>query len=111
MLNWQTQNASAQNQALHHLGKKIDKMASQVSHTEMKVDTITAPLEHIYSNLQNRISELDIDLRTMIKNQIWGPEFNKKEAEIRKLKAELARIDATYTSTTIHIISTFLQSS
>ena len=30
----------------------------------------------------------------MINNRIWGPEFNKKEAEIRKLKAELARIDA-----------------
>ncbi|KAH9698093.1 hypothetical protein KPL71_023880 [Citrus sinensis] len=83
VLNWQTQNASAQNQALHHLGKKIDKVASHMSQTETKVD-----------NLQNRISELDIDLRTMINNRIWGPEFNKKEAEIRKLKAELARIDA-----------------
>ncbi|KAH9752141.1 hypothetical protein KPL71_014581 [Citrus sinensis] len=29
----------------------------------------------------------------MINNHIWGPEFNKKEAEIRKLKAELERID------------------
>ena len=28
----------------------------------------------------------------MINNHIWGPEFNKKEAEIRKLKAELSRI-------------------
>ena len=94
MLNWQTQNANAQNQALHHLGKKIDKVASQVSQTETKVDTITTRLEQIYSNLQNIISELDIDLRTMINNRIWGPEFNKKKkAEIRKLKAELARID------------------
>ena len=69
-------------------------MASQVSQTEIKVDTITSRLEQIYSNLQNRISELDIDLRTMINNRIWGPEFNKKEAEIRQLKTELARIDA-----------------
>ena len=30
----------------------------------------------------------------MINNRIWGLEFNKKEAEIRKLKAELAKIDA-----------------
>ncbi|KAH9734790.1 hypothetical protein KPL71_017507 [Citrus sinensis] len=30
----------------------------------------------------------------MIKNRIWGLEFNKKEAEIRKLKVELAKIDA-----------------
>ena len=30
----------------------------------------------------------------MINNHIWGPEFNKKEAEIRKLKAKLEIIDA-----------------
>ena len=30
----------------------------------------------------------------MINNHIWGPEFNKKEAEIRRLKAEIARIYA-----------------
>ncbi|KAH9680182.1 hypothetical protein KPL71_026457 [Citrus sinensis] len=94
VLNWQTQNASAQNQALHHLGKKIDKVASHVSQTGTKVDIITSRLEQIYSNMPNRISELDIDLRTMINNRIWGPKFNKKEAEIRQLKAELARIDA-----------------
>ncbi|KAH9686208.1 BED-type domain-containing protein [Citrus sinensis] len=33
----------------------------------------------------------------MINNHIWSPEFNKKEAEIRKLKAELSRIDAEKT--------------
>ena len=33
----------------------------------------------------------------MINNHIWGPEFNKKEAEIRRLKAELARIDTEKT--------------
>ena len=48
----------------------------------------------MYIHLQDRISELDTDLRRMINNHIWGPEFNKKEVEIRKLKAELARIDA-----------------
>ena len=62
--------------------------------TETKVDSFSTQLDQIYQNLQNRISELDVDLRTMINNRIWGPEFNKKEAEIRKLKAELARIDA-----------------
>ncbi|KAH9680235.1 hypothetical protein KPL71_026478 [Citrus sinensis] len=94
VLNWQTQNANAKNQALHNLGRKIDKVATQVTNTETKVDSINAQLEQIYLNLHNRMSELDVDLRTMINNRIWGPEFNKKEAEIRKLKAELARINA-----------------
>ena len=97
VLNWQTKNASAQNQTLQQLGKKIDRVASQVSQTETKVDSISSRLDQMYIYLQDRISELDTDLRRMINNHIWGPEFNKKEAEIRKLKAELSRIDAEKT--------------
>ncbi|KAH9680032.1 hypothetical protein KPL71_026386 [Citrus sinensis] len=97
VLNWQTKNASAQNQTLQQLGKKIDRVASQVSQTETKVDSISSRLEQMYIHLQDRISELDTDLRRMINNHIWDPEFNKKEAEIRKLKAELSRIDAEKT--------------
>ena len=55
----------------------------------------------MYIHLQDRISELDTDLRRMINNHIWGLKFNKKEAEIRKIKAELARIDAEKTRPTL----------
>ena len=79
VLNWQTQNTNAQNQALHNLGRKIDKVATQVTKTETKVDSLSSQLEQIYQNLQNRISELDVDPRTMIK---WGPEFNKKKQRL-----------------------------
>ena len=94
VLNWQTQNSNAQNQALHNFERKMDKVATQVTKTKTKVDSINAQLEQIYLNLQNIISKLDLDLITMINNRIWGLEFNKKEAKIRKLKAELAKIDA-----------------
>ncbi|KAH9724550.1 hypothetical protein KPL70_007528 [Citrus sinensis] len=97
VLNWQTKNANAQNHTLHQLGKKIDRVATKVSQTETKVDSINSCLDQMYIHLQDRISELDADLRRMINNHIWGPEFNKKEAEIRKLKAELSRIDAEKT--------------
>ncbi|KAH9752107.1 hypothetical protein KPL71_014564 [Citrus sinensis] len=97
VLNWQTKNASAQNHTLQQLGKKIDRVASQVSQTETKIDLISSRLDQMYIHLQDRISELDTDLRRMINNHIWGPEFNKKEAEIRKLKAELSKIDAEKT--------------
>ncbi|KAH9671248.1 hypothetical protein KPL70_017289 [Citrus sinensis] len=97
VLNWQTKNANAQNHTLQQLGKKIDRVAAQVSQTETKVDSISSRLDQMYIHLQDRISELDADLRQMINNHIWGPEFNKKEAEIRKLKAELSRIDAEKT--------------
>ena len=55
----------------------------------------------MYIHLQDHISELDTDLRRVINNHIWGLEFNKKEVEIRKLKAELARIDAEKTCPTL----------
>ena len=48
----------------------------------------------MYFDMQNRVAQLNSDLRAMIQNRYWGPEFNQKEAEIRQLKAELARIDA-----------------
>ncbi|KAH9769356.1 hypothetical protein KPL71_011966 [Citrus sinensis] len=82
-------------------GKRIDRVASQVSQIETKVDSISHRFDQMYIHLQDRISELDTDLRRMINNHIWGPEFNKKEAEIRKLKAELARIDAEQTRPTL----------
>ena len=94
VLNWQTQNARAQNSAFKSLNEKIEKVTSQVKQTHTKVDRITTQLEQMYFDMQNRVSQLDSDLRSMIQNRYWGPEFNQKEAEIRQLKAELARIKA-----------------
>ncbi|GAY66325.1 hypothetical protein CUMW_247820 [Citrus unshiu] len=85
VLNWQTQNARAQNSAFRSLDEKLEKVASQVKQTDIKVDKITTQLEQMYFDMQNRVFQLDSDLRSMIKNRYWGPEF-------RQLKAELARI-------------------
>ena len=38
ILNWQTQNARAQNSAFRSLDEKIEKVASQVKQTDTKVD-------------------------------------------------------------------------
>ena len=62
VLNWQTQNARAQNSAFRTLDDKIERVASQVKQTDTKVDKITAQLEQIYLNLQNQVSQLDSEL-------------------------------------------------
>ena len=62
VLNWQTKNASAQNQTLQQLSKKIDRVTSHVSQIETKVDSISSRLDQMYVHLQDRISELDTDL-------------------------------------------------
>ena len=70
ILNWQTRNATAQNQTLKQLGKKIDRVATQVSQTETKVDSTSNRLDQMYLHMQDRIYELDADLRRMINNHI-----------------------------------------
>ena len=58
------------------------------------MDSIAAQLEQMYTNLKSRVTQLDSELRQMIQQRNWGPEFDKKEAEICKLQAELSRIDS-----------------
>ena len=59
VLNWQTQNARAQNSAFRTLDDKIERVPSQVKQTNTKVDKISAQLEQIYLNMQNQVSQLD----------------------------------------------------
>ena len=66
--------------------RKIDRVASQVSQTETKVDSISNRLNQMYIHLQDHISKRDTDLRQMINNHIWGPEFNKKKSRSESSK-------------------------
>ena len=93
VLNWQTQNAVAQNQALTTLHHKVDHITHKTNQVEKKVDTISDKLNQIYQNLHNRVTELDSELRAMLAQRVYNPDFDKKEGEIRALKAEIARID------------------
>ncbi|KAH9716985.1 hypothetical protein KPL71_021660 [Citrus sinensis] len=94
VLNWQTQNARAQNDTLLHLNSKVENIGLRTEQIETKVDSITAQMQQIYQNLQSRISQLDFELRAMLAHRYSGPEFDQKEREIRRLKAELAQIES-----------------
>ncbi|KAH9780730.1 hypothetical protein KPL71_008191 [Citrus sinensis] len=94
VLNWQTQNARAQNDTLLHLNSKVENISLRTEQIETKVDSITAQMQQIYQNLQSRISQLDSELRAMLAHHYSGPEFDQKEREIRRLKAELAQIES-----------------
>ncbi|KAH9780609.1 hypothetical protein KPL71_008138 [Citrus sinensis] len=94
VLNWQTQNARAQNDALLHINSKVEKISLRTEHIETKVDSITAQMQQIHQNLQSRITQLDSELRTMLAQRYYGPDFDKKEREIRRLKAELDQIES-----------------
>ncbi|KAH9780573.1 hypothetical protein KPL71_008131 [Citrus sinensis] len=93
VLNWQTQNARAQNDTLLHLNSKVENISLRTEQIETKVDPITAQMQQIHQNLQSRIGQLDSELRAMLDHRYNGPEFDQKEREIRRLKAELAQIE------------------
>ena len=93
VLNWHTQNDVAWNQAITTLHHKVDNITHKTNQVEKKVDTISNKLNQIYQNLHNRVTQLDSELRAMLAQRIYSPDFDKKEAEIRALKAEIARID------------------
>ncbi|KAH9668353.1 hypothetical protein KPL70_021379 [Citrus sinensis] len=94
ILNWQTQNAVAQNQALTTLHHKVDNITHKTNQVEKKVDTISDKLNQIYQNLHNKVTQLDSELRAMLAQRVYSPDFDKNEAEIRALKAKIARIDS-----------------
>ena len=48
VLNWQTQNVVAQNQAITTLHHKVDNITQKTNQVEKKVDTISDKLNHIY---------------------------------------------------------------
>ncbi|KAH9732043.1 hypothetical protein KPL70_010174 [Citrus sinensis] len=94
VLNWQTQNARAQNDTLVNINSKVEKISLRTEQLETKVDSISAQMQQIHQNLQSRIGQLDSELRAMLAHRYNGPEFDQKEREIRRLRAELAQIES-----------------
>ncbi|KAH9698032.1 hypothetical protein KPL71_023850 [Citrus sinensis] len=88
------QNAVVQNQAITTLHHKVDNITHKTNQVERKVDTISDKLNQIYQNLHDRVTQLDSELRAMLAQRVYSPDFDKKEADIRALKAEIARIDS-----------------
>ncbi|KAH9752125.1 hypothetical protein KPL71_014576 [Citrus sinensis] len=66
VLNWQTQNARAQNDTLLHLNSKVEHISLRTEQIETKVDSITTQMQQIHQNLHSRIGQLDSELRAML---------------------------------------------
>ncbi|KAL0455497.1 UNVERIFIED_CONTAM: hypothetical protein Slati_0888900 [Sesamum latifolium] len=71
----------------------MDRDLARVQTTESKVEGMENQLQNIYDNLVQKIQQLNRDLRFLIDQRDFGVEFNQKEAEIRRLKMELAQIE------------------
>ncbi|KAH9762889.1 hypothetical protein KPL70_000974 [Citrus sinensis] len=105
ILNWQTQNARAQNDTLISINSKVEKISLRTEQLETQVDSISAQMQQIHQNLQSRIAQLDYELQAMLAQRYYGPEFDQKEREIRRLKAELDQIESEKQRPTIFTTS------
>ncbi|XP_058003729.1 uncharacterized protein LOC131180130 [Hevea brasiliensis] len=94
VLNWQTKNATVQNKALQRIDSKIDQVLTRTQHVDQKIDSFTVFAQNMYKDLQGRITQLDRDLKALIQQRRFGVEFNQKEQEIRRLKKQLAQVEA-----------------
>ncbi|KAH9658018.1 hypothetical protein KPL70_023324 [Citrus sinensis] len=110
VLNWQTQNARAQNDTLLNINSKVDNISLQTEQLEKKVDSISTQMQQIHQNLQSRITQLDSELRAMLAQLYYGPEFDQKEREIRRLQAELAQIESEKQRPTLFTTSPLIPS-
>ncbi|KAH9801309.1 hypothetical protein KPL71_000978 [Citrus sinensis] len=95
----------AQNDTLVNINSKVEKISLRTEQLKTQVDSISAQMQQIHQNLQSRIAQLDYELQAMLAQRYYGPEFDQKEREIRRLKAELDQIESEKQRPTIFTTS------
>ncbi|KAK2662010.1 hypothetical protein Ddye_000584 [Dipteronia dyeriana] len=105
VLSWHTRNATVQNRVLHSIDQKIDKVSHQVSQQDNQLQHLDSTLRNMYTDLQSRVSRLDTDLHQYISQGYFGPDFDNKEREIRRLKDQLDQITRDHFVSTPYIPS------
>ena len=90
VLNWQSENAKAQNSNLKKIDEKIDHISIQVDESEKRLQYLSSKMRKYYKKLLTDISQLEEELR----HTKFGEEMNAKDREIRKLSAQIRDLDA-----------------
>ena len=80
VLNWQTDNARAQNTVLQRLESKVDKVSLQINSLDTQVSQQNSAAYKLMTQLQAQIADLHTQLMTMISQQIHGSTFGSKAA-------------------------------
>ncbi|RDX86622.1 hypothetical protein CR513_32028, partial [Mucuna pruriens] len=89
VLNWQTENARAQNLLLKKIDDKVNKISSTVDKCDERLEVLSERMRKLYHQLTAEISKNEEEWRKLK----FGEESNKKEREVRRLKAELYELE------------------
>jgi len=89
VLNWQTENARAQNSILQRLDQKMETISMHLEKSDEKLQLLSSKMRKYYKQLSSEISRLDEEWKSMT----FGEASHAKEREIRRLKAQIKELD------------------
>ncbi|KAH1197279.1 polyprotein [Glycine max] len=89
VLNWQTNNARAQNLLLKKIDEKIDKIYTHVNTNDERLQYLSERMKKHYHQISKEISRLEEEWR----KTTFGAVSDAKEREIRRLKAQVQDLD------------------
>lgn len=89
-----------QDSKLETVNAKLDLIIDKVDRNEDKIDRVSSSVKELHQNLEQKISKIDKQLRKMAEANDFCAFFDKKEAELTSLKAQLRgmRSDIHYSS-------------
>ena len=97
VLNWQTENALAQNKTMTRLEQKLDLVAHQVDSQSQNQTLLISRLQKQIDHLQNRIDQLHQELMHIVSSSHgYSAQFLQKEAEMKSLKTQMASLQQEY---------------
>jgi len=89
VLNWQTENARAQNSILQRLDQKMETISMHLEKSDEKLQLLSSKMRKYYKQLSSEISRLEEEWKSMT----FGEASHAKEREIRRLKAQIKEMD------------------
>ncbi|KAI9077221.1 hypothetical protein K1719_040792 [Acacia pycnantha] len=67
VMNWQTQNAVAQNSVLHRIDSKIDSLTTKTEGMASQLDSLSEEVKNLYLHQRQQANRLDAELQALFK--------------------------------------------
>ncbi|XP_048236346.1 uncharacterized protein LOC125371404 [Ricinus communis] len=93
VLNWQTNNAVAQNQYLKKIDNRLSQVYEKTSSIEAHVTSFKQEALQLHTKLSVRLSKLEQEIQQILATQPTSPLFLQKDREILRLKEQIREIE------------------
>ncbi|XP_048230557.1 uncharacterized protein LOC125370129 [Ricinus communis] len=93
VLNWQTNNAVAQNRYLKKIDNRLSEVYERTSSIETHVTSFRQEASQMHTKLSFRLSKLEQEMEQILATQPTSPLFLQKDREILRLKEQISEIE------------------